>query len=478
MKKFVALARVSSREQEREGFSLDVQVDAINTYASLDGGEVTKLFRVAETATKQHERKVFKELLRYMRKNAEEIDGLLVYKVDRAVRNLVDLVQLESIEEEHKIPLIPVSQPTDKTPAGRMMRRFLAMIAAFQTEQQSIDVKEGLARRVSEGLFPQKAPFGYENYRVEGRSLVRLHPENGRKVQRIFQLYAFHGHTVDSLVEQLADEGITYQPSKPRFPRTTLHTLLRNRAYIGEIGFRGEWRPGVHEPLVDLETWNRVQHLLGEGVYQSVEKTFAGELIECGCCGRTITGETVKGRYCYYRCTRYTKDDHPRIRMREEDLDQQVLGLFDQLAVNDEEVREWLIRVRYEKENAGQEYLQRRRVDLQRQMTAAINQQKRLVLMRLNDEIDEQTMRDQKAELGDRVSQLKGTIDEIDLTLVAAKDYFDPRVFSQRLRNCWAVADVGVKRRILNGLFNKCRLVGRTLIPEWRQPFDVITKTA
>jgi DNA invertase Pin-like site-specific DNA recombinase len=77
MKKYVALARVSSREQEREGFSLDVQEDALKAYADQNDGTIVKLFRIAETASKKDERKTFKELLAYAKKHAHELDGLL-----------------------------------------------------------------------------------------------------------------------------------------------------------------------------------------------------------------------------------------------------------------------------------------------------------------------------------------------------------------------------------------------------------------
>ena len=60
MKRFVALARVSSREQEREGFSLEVQEDALRHYAELQGGEIVRFFRIAETASKSDERKTFR----------------------------------------------------------------------------------------------------------------------------------------------------------------------------------------------------------------------------------------------------------------------------------------------------------------------------------------------------------------------------------------------------------------------------------
>ena len=59
-KRFVALARVSSREQEREGFSLDVQVDALRLYAERNNGEIIRFFRIAETASKHDERTTFR----------------------------------------------------------------------------------------------------------------------------------------------------------------------------------------------------------------------------------------------------------------------------------------------------------------------------------------------------------------------------------------------------------------------------------
>lgn len=97
MKRFVALARVSSREQEREGFSLDVQEKAFHRYATKHGGELVRLFRIAETATRREERAIFKEMIAFAKKRAKETDALLFYKVDRAVRNLKDYVELEEL---------------------------------------------------------------------------------------------------------------------------------------------------------------------------------------------------------------------------------------------------------------------------------------------------------------------------------------------------------------------------------------------
>ena len=79
-----------------------------------------------------------------------------------------------SLESVHGVPLVAVSQPTENTPAGRMHRRVLASMASFYTEQQSLDVTEGLARRAQSGLFVGMTPYGYRNERVDGRSIVKL----------------------------------------------------------------------------------------------------------------------------------------------------------------------------------------------------------------------------------------------------------------------------------------------------------------
>ncbi len=413
-KQFVALARVSSREQEREGFSLDVQEDALRAFAERNGGEIIMLWRIAETASKTDERTTFKEMVRYVRRHAAGLDGILFYKIDRAARNLPDYVKLEELETKHNVPFISISQPTENTPAGRMMRRTLANMAAFFTEQQSLDVRAGQARRVESGLFMGKAPFGYRNVRVEKRGLVEIDPENGPKVKRIFHLYAHHNHTLDSLLVALRDEGITYTTAAPQFGRSKLYEILRDRSYIGEIDYQGQWRPGKHPPLIDRATWDRVQVLLGEKTRRSHELTYAGELIGCGHCGRPITGERVtkkaKGgerEYVYYRCAGYLAEGHPRVRVREAHLDAEVLALFDRLKVADPEVRDWFVAVLRAKTKDEQVASREKADELQRQLSQVRGQQDRLVNLRLADEIDADTYAKKNTELRDRVATLE-----------------------------------------------------------------------
>lgn len=481
-KQFIALARVSSREQEREGFSLDVQVDGLNLDAERRKGKIVKLWRIAETASKKDERKTFKELIAYAKKHSAELDGILFYKIDRAARNLFDYVELERLESEFGVPFFSVTQPTENTPSGRMQRRMLASMASFYTEQQSLDVKEGVKRRVESGLFPQKAPYGYRNLRVDKRGLVEVHAVNGPKITKLFSLHAYGQLTLDDLRERLYQDGILYSDTCPRFPRSTLYAILKDRCYIGEVLYRGQWHPGTHEPLVDRVTWDRVQVILGEKVYRSHELTYAGGLIQCNHCNSTVTGELVVKKttgkeYVYYRCSQYNALGHPRVRLSEDKLDHQLLGIFDRMRIGDKERREWFAKQLQSQTMRDQDGSRERRAELNRQLSLLIQQQDQLVNMRLNNEINSDTYAAKATELRDREARFKLQLAACDLGRhengeIAIKAF----ELSQNLRAKWLTADYAEKRRVLEIVFLNFVLDDVNLVPETRKPFDMLAE--
>lgn len=483
-KRYVALARVSSREQEREGFSLDIQVDALRQYAERNNGEIIRLFRIAETASKYDERTTFKELMAFAKKNSHKLDGLLFYKVDRAARNLFDYVELERLESEYGVDFISVAQPTENTPAGRMQRRMLASMASFYTEQQSIDVKEGLERRVKNGLFPNRPPYGYRNIRIDGRSIIEVHPENSYTIRRIFELYAYHSHTLDTLGDVLSLEGIEYLPSMPKIGRSKLYTILTDRSYIGEIKFRGHWYLGTHEPIIEPRLWDRVQTLLGQKVYKQHQMTYASDLIECSHCGSPITGErktkmTKSGEreYIYYRCTQYHKGDHPRIRLTEKQMDSQMLAIFDTLRVDDAGFRDTFREELRKCTNWDQRSSASRAKKLQDKLIAVRDQQDRLLNLRMLDEIEAVTYATKSRELRDSEAELKLQIDAADRsrheTIDIAIKAFE---LSQSLREKWLTADYAAKRQILEIICLNFSLDGVSLVATMRKPFDLLAK--
>ena len=482
MKQFVALARVSSREQEREGFSLEVQEDALKRYAEQHQGKIIKLFKIAETASKRDERKTFKEMIAYAKRNSLELDGLLFYKVDRAARNLFDYVELERLESEYDVPFISISQQTENNPAGRMMRRTLANMASFFTEQMAVDISQGISRRVQEGFFPGKAPYGFQNIRTSGRSVVVTDVVAAANVKKMFQLYAYENCTLEGIVKRFADDGIEYRQSTPRWSKTSVYNMLTDRAYIGEVRYRDAWYPGKQEVIIDRSTWDRVQALLGSSQQISHTTTYAADLIECGFCGHKITGElkvkkTKRGskEYCYYRCTKYNQPGHPRHRVTEAAFDKQVLAVFDKMRIEDDSVRDWFRAVLASKTRDAQSDARAQRVELQRQEKLIAAQQDRLLNLRINDQIDEATFSRKQTELRDRLAAIKLQSDVLDRSRDENAELAS-KVFelSQSLRQKWLTADYAEKRKILEIVWLNCKLVDVTLVPEIRKPFDVL----
>lgn len=484
MKQYVALARVSSREQEREGFSLEVQEDALKRYAESHGGEIIKLFKIAETASKRDERKTFKEMVAFAKKNSFAVDGLLFYKVDRAARNLFDYVELERLESEYDVPFISVSQPTDNNPAGRMMRRTLANMASFFTEQMAVDISQGISRRVQEGLFPGRAPYGYENVRANGRRVIAINERQAANVRRVFHLYAYENHTLEGIVKRFADERVEHRPGKPQWSRTSVHNILNDRSYIGEISFRGNWFPGKHPPIVDRATWDRVHALLGNNQNTTHTMTYSADLIQCGHCGHKITGEwkikqTKSGPrdYLYYRCTKYNQPGHPRTRVTEAELDRQVLAFFEKIRIEDDKVRDWFRAVLASKTKDAIADTRAQRAELQRQESLIAAQQDRLLNLRIDGQINDDTFNRKQTELRDRLASIMLQTEVLNRSRDENAELAS-RVFelSQSLQEKWLTANYAEKRQILEIVWLNCTLVDGTLCYETRRPFDVLAE--
>lgn len=481
MKRYIGFARVSSREQEREGFSLDVQEEAFEFFAKREKGVVDKVFRIAETATKTEQRKIFQEALDFARRNATDYDGMLFYKIDRAARNMKDLMSLEEIENEYGLPFISVTQPVENTPTGRMIRRTLATIGAFQTEQQALDIKSGIAKRVAIGWFPSRCPYGYRNIRTNGRATAEVHPENAPKVQRAFELRAFEGLLVEQIAERLYTEGLFYTPSKPRFPETKMYAILHDLSYIGYVKYQGQWHPGLHETLIDKMTWDLVRVSFGEQNYRSHEMVYANQLIQCGFCGHPITGEekekdTKAGpkKYVYYRCGRYQRHGHPRVRLREQELDQQVremLANFRALRPQWQRLMFNTALSRLEDERSNSEV---RAEEVKRQLTLIKAQTDELLNLRLAKTITEEKFADKQAELQEREDLIRRQVQMMD-KLRTQNDNLAaraPEVF-QQIQNDWKSLSYSAKHDILRLLTGGFVLDDRTLVPRNRTPLEL-----
>jgi site-specific DNA recombinase len=481
--KFVALARVSSREQEREGFSLEVQEAALRAYAAKQGGVIDRMYRIAETASKRQERKVFQEMLAYTQAHAAELGGVLFYKVDRAARNLPDYVEVERLESDFGVRVHYIAQPSENTPAGRLQRRMLSNMASFFTEQQGVDIREGMLRRVQSGLFAGYAPYGYKNVRVNGRGMVSTEPEEAAIVRQIFEWYAQGRVTMEMVRDRLYQAEMYFSRAQRKFTRTKLYDILHDRSYIGEVPYHGRWYPGVQEPIVTREVFERVQALMRGRGNRALDLVYSGTLITCGHCGRAVTGERITKRlarsgavaqYVYYRCVGYTAAGHPRVRVPEAALDAQVLALFGRLRM-DEGDRAWASKMLRRRQAATHAATEDTIARAQQELQRARRESETLFQMRLAEEVGPEKFREKNAEIEQRIARLELTVATAQKDEAEAKD-LALRVFelSQTLTEKWLSADSLVKRRLLDLVSLNYRLDGETLVFTLREPFGML----
>ena len=154
--------------------------------------------------------------------------------------------------------------------------------------------------------------------------------------------------------------------------------------------------------------------------------------------------------YVYYRCTRYHKGDHPRTRLTEGEIDAKMLALFDKLRVEDTEFPDTFREELRKATNWDQDHTIARAKELEKELATVREQQKRLLNLRLLEEIEVETYAAKAQELRDGEAELKLQIDTTDgdrheIIDTAIKAF----ELSQDLRAKWFAADWAAKRRIL-----------------------------
>jgi site-specific DNA recombinase len=237
------------------------------------------------------------------------IDLLLVYRVDRLSRNVRQLAQLAEQLDRYGCALRSATEPFDTgAAAGRMMLQMLGVFAEFEHATIVDRVTAGIERRAKQGRWATgRLPFGYR--RNDQKDVV---PDETQApiVQRVFQLYVRERLGTVAIARQLAAEQAA-APARGWQP-AVVQWLLTNEAYLGRVHWRGQSYPGLHDPLVDEQTFNQAQALLaerGEDISRrrgnSSDFLLSG-VLRCGRCKRAYVGMSARGNgghYHYYACS-------------------------------------------------------------------------------------------------------------------------------------------------------------------------------
>lgn len=315
MQHCVIYVRVSTKEQEAEGYSIPAQLKACRAFCAEQQLSPTAEFIETESAGKTGRRR-FGEMLEYLRIN-ENARTVVVHKLDRLYRNFSDPVALE---EDLGASIRCVIGDMPATPQGELSKNVQLAVAKFYLDNLRQEVKKGMEEKVAQGGWPHRAPVGYLNDK-NTRSLA-VDFENAPLVRHAFERYASGNISMGDLGGELYSMGLRTRAGN-RMPPSSLYNLLTNPIYCGLIRYKGELYPGAHEPIISQELWEQAQtprEARRNGERKRTKHVYAmRDWLYCAECGCKITVEGQRD-HNYYRCTHGRGECSDRTYTREEQL--------------------------------------------------------------------------------------------------------------------------------------------------------------
>jgi site-specific DNA recombinase len=259
---------------------------------------------------------------------AHKIDCVIVHRVDRLSRSLLDFARLMAFFNEHDVSFVSVTQNfSTADPVGRLTLNLLATFSEFEREMIVARTRDKVAAARRQGRWTGGVPvLGYDVDPRGGR--LTVNEDEAVLVREIFALY-LREQSLTRVVEELDGRGWrrktwTKRDGKVRegstFDKPGLLRLLKNPLYAGKVHHRGTLHDGAHPAIVDEAVWSQVQGLLhrngSTGGRDSRNKHGAllRSLLRCARCDCAMSHSFTrksKVRYRYYVCqTRLKKGAH------------------------------------------------------------------------------------------------------------------------------------------------------------------------
>ena len=307
LRKAVIYARYSSHGQTEQ--SIEGQLHDCRAWARQNNyAIVSEYVDRALTGTKDA-RPDFQRMISDASKH--QFEAVIVWKLDRFARNRYDSAIYKARLKKHGVRVISVKENISDSPEGIILEGLLESMAEYYSANLSQNVRRGLRETTAKGLFcGGNIPLGYK---LVDRKLVR-DEKTAPLVRWVFEQYAA-GVPKKEIVEELNRRGLRNRRGGP-YGMTAFQDTLRLRTYIGEHMYNGAVVPGLAEPIVSRELFDKVQERIAAAARApaarkaKVPYILQGKVF-CGLCGSPMVGESGASRngtvHHYYACSRKKK---------------------------------------------------------------------------------------------------------------------------------------------------------------------------
>jgi site-specific DNA recombinase len=500
-KRAVSYLRVSTREQaerggREEGFSIPAQREANKKKAQAMTAMVVKEFVERGVSATSTNRPALQDMLRYLESEQGNIDYVIVHKLDRLARNRADDVALNQRFAELGIRLVSTSENIDQTPGGLLLHGIMSSIAEFYSRNLANEVVKGMNEKVRNGGSVSRAPIGYLNTRTidNGREnrIVTVDEHRAPLVNWAFEAYATGKWTVRTLTAELVRRGLTTVPTarlaeKPIEVRH-LHSVLTNLYYTGVTTFKGVQYPGSHTPLIDRETFEKVQTILHEKINgeRSIKHDhYLKSSLYCGRCGFRMVVQMAKNKqgeiYSYYSCLgRHSKRTTCTLRsiqiLHVEDLIQE---LYDRISLAPDFRRDLGQLLRDEMKKLGREN-ETERQQLQNTQQAIQRRQRKLLEAHYNDAIPMDMLRSEQKRLDGELIETTRRLELLTADTAEAEELIGVALdIAEQAGHAYRNTPDHIRRMFNQLIFEKLLIVmdedgNHQLQAELAPPFDLI----
>ncbi len=191
---------------------------------------------------------------------AGQVDVIVVYKIDRLSRSLMDFAKLVEVMDAHGVTFVSVTQSFNTTTSmGRLTLNILLSFAQFEREVIGERIRDKFAASRARGMWMGgKVPLGYD---VRDRKLV-VNTREAAVVRRVFEGFV-ELESGTALARVLQEEGVCSKTGR-LLDKGDIYKLLHNRTYVGEAAHKGQVYPGEHKAIVPRALWDQVHAILQE----------------------------------------------------------------------------------------------------------------------------------------------------------------------------------------------------------------------
>jgi site-specific DNA recombinase len=462
--KAVILARVSSKSQEDEGYSLDSQVKLLRSYCESKGLTVAETFKIAESASKTSQRRIFKEAMKFIEDN--KIKHLIIEKVDRHVRNLHDAVETHDwlmADENKQVHFVKDSLVMHKNSRSQEWLNWgiRVVMAKNYIDNLREEAMKGWAEKLAQGWLPSVPPPGYITVTENGKRIHIPEARISKLMLKVFRFYLNPGESLESTARYMEKLGIVTRQGRP-YAKSHLHRILTNPFYIGINRHNGKDYPGAQETFIPKELFKRVQQKLQGGrprTYNKHHSPLQG-VIRCEDCGSIVTWQLQKGHY-YGVCRRLTDACKQGKMLREDYVEEMVVAELKKLVCPSPEIIDWVANAMREQYKDRIEERERIVGSLQAQLKRINAMEETLYDDKLSGDITKERYEEKHGQFVSQKADIENQLTNIDVSMgERLEQRFVILELSQKAAGLYAKKTPEQKRLIISKLFEKLSLKG------------------